>query len=67
MPNSKNVNLSIFDMKGRNIRQMNLGVLGIGFHKVLWDGKNDFGNELPSGIYMAVLEIGEKFTFRKFH
>ena len=65
IPHSKNVNLSIFDMKGRNIRQMNLGVLGSGLHKVLWDGKNDFGNELPSGIYMAVLEIGGKANIQK--
>tara|TARA_Y100000591_G_C21554980_1_gene555598 strand:- start:308 stop:673 length:366 start_codon:yes stop_codon:yes gene_type:complete len=65
MPNSKNVNLSIFDMKGRSIRQMNLGVLSTGFHKVLWDGKNNFGNELPSGIYMSVLEVGEKINIQK--
>ena len=65
IPNSKNVNLSIFDMKGRNIRQMNLGVLSTGFHKVLWDGKNNFGNELPSGIYMAVLEVGGKINIQK--
>lgn len=65
IPNSKNVNLSIFDMKGRNIRQMNLGVLGTGFHKVLWDGKNNLGNELPSGIYMAVLELDDEFNIQK--
>ena len=65
IPNSKRVNLSIFDMKGRNIRQMNLGVLGTGIHKVLWDGKNNLGNELPSGIYMAVLDFGEKINIQK--
>ena len=65
IPNSKNVNLSIFDMKGRNIRQINLGVLGIGLHKVLWDGKNDLGNDLPSGVYMAVLEIDDEFNVQK--
>ena len=65
MPNSKNVNLLIFDMKGRNIRQMYLGVLGIGFHEILWDGKNNLGNELPSGIYMAVLEVGDEFNIQK--
>ena len=65
MPNSKNVNLIIFDMKGRLVRQLSLGELGSGLHKVLWDGKNDFGNELPSGIYMAVLEIGGKANIQK--
>ena len=65
MPNSKNVNLSIFDMKGRNVRQMKLGVLSNGFHKVLWDGKNNFGSELPSGIYIAVLEVGKKSSIQK--
>ena len=65
IPFSKNVKLSIFDMKGRNIRQINLGVLGTGFHRVLWDGKSNLGNELPSGIYMAVLEVGGKFDIQK--
>ena len=65
MPNSKNVNLLIFDMKGRNIRQMYLGVLGIGFHEILWDGKNNLGNDLSSGIYMAVLEVGGKANIQK--
>ena len=65
MPNSKNVNLAIFDMRGRNIRQMNLGEIGTGFHKILWDGKNNLGSELPSGIYMAVLEVGEKLNIQK--
>ena len=65
IPNSKNVDLTIFDMKGRSVRQLNLGVLGIGSHKVLWDGKNNLGNELPSGIYMAVLEIGDEFNVQK--
>ena len=65
IPYSKNVNLAIFDMKGSNVRQMNLGVLGTGFHKILWDGKNNLGSELPSGIYMAVLEVGEKLNIQK--
>ncbi len=65
IPNSKKVNLSIFDMKGRIIRQINLGILDTGFHKVLWDGKNNLGKELSSGIYMAVLEVGGKFNIQK--
>ena len=65
MPNSKNVNLTIFDMKGRLVRQFNLGMLDIGYHNVLWDGKNDSGNELPSGIYMTVLELGDEFNIQK--
>ena len=65
IPNSKNVNLSIFDMNGRLVRQLNLGVLSGGLHKVLWDGKNNLGNELSSGIYMAVLEVGGKINIQK--
>ena len=65
MPNPKNVKLTIFDMRGRNIRQMNLGILNNGLHKVLWDGKNNLGIEIPSGIYMAVLEVGDEFNIQK--
>lgn len=65
MPNSNNVNLIIFDMNGRLVRQLNLGVLGIGSHRVLWDGKNNLGNDLSSGIYMAVLEVGGKANIQK--
>ena len=65
IPNSNNVNLSIFDMNGRKVRKMSLGKLKNGFHNVVWDGKNNLGNELSSGIYMAVLEIGDKFNVQK--
>jgi len=65
IPHSKNVNLSIFDMKGKLVRQLNLGVLSSGLHKVLWDGKNNLGNELSSGIYMVVLEVGGKINIQK--
>ena len=59
MPNSENVNLSIFDMSGRNVRKMNLGVLSNGVHKVLWDGKNNFGRKVPSGVYLYSIEAGD--------
>ena len=65
IPNSSNVKLTIFDMMGRNVRQMNLGTLNDGSHKVLWDGKNNLGNELHSGIYMAVLDVGGKINIQK--
>ena len=65
IPHSKNVNLSIFDMKGRNIRRMNLGVLGSGLHKVLWDGKNEHGFEIKSGLYFVRFEGGNNSFIKK--
>ena len=45
------INLSIFDVTGREVKNMITGNVNAGEHKISWDGLNSYGSKLPSGIY----------------
>jgi len=57
--------LDIFDMNGRLVRNIDLGCPEVGEHRVLWNGENDRGRALPSGIYLVKLESGIVSDTRK--
>ncbi len=46
-----NVELKIYDLMGREIRSLVNGYNGIGYKEITWDGKNNNGIEVSSGIY----------------
>ena len=52
------VNLVIFDCTGRQIRTLKTDRYSAGLHQVQWDGTNDSGNAVASGIYVYQLKAG---------
>jgi len=53
------VSLSIYDLLGRKIRTLVSENLSPGYKSVLWEGKDDSGKEVSSGIYFYRLKIGD--------
>lgn len=58
------VELSIRDVLGRKVRTIVSEYLSIGPKFFFWDGKNDSGNEVASGIYFYQLRVDD-FTETK--
>ena len=54
-------NLIIYDLRGRRVRTLADGFYGPGSHRLIWDGRDDGGNEVASGIYLYQLRT-EGFT-----
>jgi len=52
------VNLVVYDMLGQRVRTLVDGVQEAGFYTVRWDGSNDFGSKVASGIYIYRLQAG---------
>lgn len=51
------VRLAIFDARGARVRDLLRGdVTSAGRHSLTWDGRDDAGRDLPSGVYLARLE-----------
>ncbi len=59
------VRLQIYDMHGRRIRALISGAMPPGNHRIGWDGTDDSGKQVPSGIYMTQLEAGPYSSSKK--
>ena len=59
------VRLELYDIGGRRIRSLIRGSVDSGAHQVVWDGKNDNGMDVASGIYLARLEAKDLSATRK--
>ncbi len=61
---ANNVNLTIYDVAGRRIRELVNERRERGAYKVVWDGRNDNGSTVSSGVYFYKLVAGS-FTDTK--
>ncbi len=58
VPARGRVELHVLDVQGRSVRTLLDDVVEAGEHRVLFDGRNDRGDELPSGTYFLRLRAG---------
>jgi hypothetical protein len=58
-------NLEIYDIMGRKVRTLVSSVLDAGEHELVWDGKDSFGNDAASGIYLYRLESNGSSQVRR--
>lgn len=56
------VTLSIYNIGGRAVRSLLDGDLAPGTHSLGWNGQDDAGRDLPSGVYIARLIAGSQQT-----
>ncbi|GEM_PF-1611419 len=62
IPHETEARLSIYDISGRKVRTLLNGKLRRGFYTVEWNGRDDRGRKVKSGVYFYVLNAGK---FRK--
>ena len=65
LPERGNVDLAIYNTLGQRIRTLVSGVRSAGVFTVTWDGKNDLGKPVTSGIYMYKIVSGQHQAIRK--
>ncbi|MFQ6104203.1 MAG: FG-GAP-like repeat-containing protein [Candidatus Glassbacteria bacterium] len=51
------VSMAVYDIKGRLVRRLIDGELPAGTHSVVWDGRDERGIKVASGVYLARLTI----------
>ena len=59
------VELFVFDINGRKIKELFSGKLNAGNHNILWDGKIDNGNIVKPGIYFYSLIVANSAVTKK--
>jgi hypothetical protein len=45
------VRFEIFDVQGRKVRSLSAGGISAGSHSIVWDGRDDEGSTVASGVY----------------
>jgi hypothetical protein len=65
MTRSGFVQLHIFDSLGRKVITLLNGLLSAGQHIIKWNGVDQRGNEVASGLYLCRLEVGQFTQTRK--
>jgi len=58
-------NMSVFDVSGRRVRTLLAGEAAEGAASLFWDGRDEAGRELASGVYFYRLQAGERSLTRK--
>ncbi len=56
LPKSTDVELSVFNASGQKVRTLVSGVQAAGFQTARWDGRNDRGETVTSGVYLYKLK-----------
>ncbi|HHL72708.1 MAG TPA: T9SS type A sorting domain-containing protein [Bacteroidetes bacterium] len=62
---SGTVELKIYNTLGKIIRTLVHAKRPAGSHEVVWDGRDDAGNPVPSGQYFVELQAGNAVSSRK--
>ena len=53
---AKNAKINIYNVKGQKIKQLTIKNYELGINKIIWNGKDEFGKSVDSGIYFYKLD-----------
>jgi flagellar hook assembly protein FlgD len=65
VPNEQNISLVIYNILGQRVRTLVQGVRPVGQYTVTWDGKDEAGRTVESGVYICRLETGSIALVKK--
>lgn len=54
VPEAAHVGLTVYNLLGQKVATLVSGRTGPGYHRVHWDGRNDRGQPVSSGVYLVV-------------
>ncbi len=60
-----NVKITIFNIKGQKVTTLVNEVMPAGIHSVSWNGNDDNGRSVTSGVYFYTMETGKYHTTKK--
>jgi len=65
LPQESKVSLEVYDITGRKVRTLLKEALPAGVHKISWDGRNENGEAVGSGVYIYRVVAGAFKESRK--
>ncbi|MCB0291467.1 MAG: T9SS type A sorting domain-containing protein, partial [Calditrichaeota bacterium] len=65
LPQAENVSLRIYDVAGQLIKTLISGNMDAGYYNIQWDGSNQYGSKVASGIYLYRITAGSFVQTKK--
>lgn len=65
LSSASDVRLTVYDLLGREVSRLVYGRLEAGHHRTTWNGRNQHGQVVSSGVYFYRLLVGNKEQTRK--
>jgi len=65
VPEDSEVNLTVYDVSGRRVKTLVNGHRKADFYRVIWDGTNNNGSRVASGVYFYRLMAGKNVMSKK--
>jgi len=65
LPEQSMVNITIYDMLGRQVKKLINQTQNAGFKSVIWDATNDYGKPVSAGVYLYKIQAGDYSQTKK--
>ena len=65
LPENGHVNITIYDMLGREVKTLINQAQDAGYRSLIWDATNDYGKPVSAGIYLYQIQAGEYMQTKK--
>jgi hypothetical protein len=65
LENPEESSVQIYDIQGRLVRNLSSAIGTQGNQRIVWNGLNDSNSEMPSGLYLVYLRVGDKISTNK--
>ena len=58
-PKTQRVHITVYNTLGQQVRTLTDQTMDAGAHQIIWDAKDESGNQLPSNIYFIRMQSGK--------
>jgi hypothetical protein len=65
LPTKGHVSLKIYNVAGQLVKTLQDGVMDAGSHELTWDGSNNLGANVASGVYFYKINAGDNYENMK--
>ncbi|MBX7152392.1 choice-of-anchor D domain-containing protein [bacterium] len=65
LPDEGKVKLTVYNILGQKVKELLSESRNAGYHEVRWDGKNEIGQQVATGVYIYRLETPKEIVAKK--
>ncbi len=65
LPEKGQVDLAVYDVRGRRVMTIASGMMNAGSYELIWNGVDEFGKPVASGVYFSRIAFGKEVLTNK--